>query len=232
MRKCRVLAFSATCWRSGDNAFSFISAMMLRRFFTMMLFAALAGIAAISIQGRENDEQKSPDLEHSVRLLRPADAESLLIIEGVLTLWKGDVCLSTFPTFGWIKDVFWSPDSLYVAVNNRRANNGDYLWVFRLSDGHAIKKPVDAGSVAPEDPYDKYVARVQKWAAIKYPEIASAKVRRLFHMAQGWAGPSLLRVETTVTFQTQAKAVEILETYAVKANKLVLLAREARRLPW
>jgi len=37
------------------------------------------------------------------------------------------------PTMGYLLDVFFSPDNKYVAINNRRANAGDYLWVIFIA---------------------------------------------------------------------------------------------------
>jgi hypothetical protein len=55
---------------------------------------------------------------------------------------KGRV-LAQFATIGYLLDVFYSPDSSYVTINNRRANAGDYLWVISLRDGKPLKIPED-----------------------------------------------------------------------------------------
>ena len=44
---------------------------------------------------------------------------------------------------GYLLDVFYSADNRYVAINNRRANAGDYLWVISLRDGQPLKIPED-----------------------------------------------------------------------------------------
>jgi hypothetical protein len=59
---------------------------------------------------------------------------------------SGKQYVAKYRTEGYLIDAFWSPDGRYVAVDNRRANSGDYLWVFRLPDGRSIKMPVDAQS--------------------------------------------------------------------------------------
>jgi len=48
------------------------------------------------------------------------------------------------PTYGYLHGVHWNKDSSLVAINNRRGNAGDYIWVFSLPDGSCIKKPEDA----------------------------------------------------------------------------------------
>src|SRR5207249_4302295 len=51
--------------------------------------------------------------------------------------------LTKVATYGYISTVQWSPDGSYVAVNNRRGNSGDYIWVFHLPDGEVLKRPGD-----------------------------------------------------------------------------------------
>jgi len=47
---------------------------------------------------------------------------------------------------GYLLDVFYSADNSYVAINNRRANAGDYLWVISLRDGQPLKIPEDVAT--------------------------------------------------------------------------------------
>jgi hypothetical protein len=54
--------------------------------------------------------------------------------------------LAEFPTMGYLLDVFYSADNRYVAINNRRANAGDYLWVISLRDGQPLKIPEDVAT--------------------------------------------------------------------------------------
>jgi hypothetical protein len=63
--------------------------------------------------------------------------------ECTLRVSAGGKILAEFPTMGYLLDVLFSPDNAYVAVNNRRANAGDYLWVMSLRDGKPIKMPDD-----------------------------------------------------------------------------------------
>jgi hypothetical protein len=58
---------------------------------------------------------------------------------------KGHV-LAQFATMGYLLDVFYSADNRYVAINNRRANAGDYLWVISLRDGQPLKIPEDVAT--------------------------------------------------------------------------------------
>ena len=68
--------------------------------------------------------------------------------ECTLRVSAGAKTLAKFPTMGYLLDVFFSPDNAHVAINNRRANAGDYLWVISLRDGKAIKMPDDLAEEA------------------------------------------------------------------------------------
>ena len=54
--------------------------------------------------------------------------------------------LAEFATMGYLLDVFYSADEGYVAINNRRANAGDYLWIISLHDGQPLKIPEDVAT--------------------------------------------------------------------------------------
>ena len=68
-------------------------------------------------------------------------------------------------------DTFWSPEGRYVAVVNRRANSGDYLWVFSLGDGRTVKKPVDTGSQGKAEPdaYERLVKSLLDRVTERFP---------------------------------------------------------------
>ena len=61
-----------------------------------------------------------------------------------LEVLRGGKVVARMPTEGYLISCYWSPDGRLVAVNNRRGNSGDYLWVFALSDGACLKKADDA----------------------------------------------------------------------------------------
>jgi hypothetical protein len=89
--------------------------------------------------------------------------------ERTLRVSAGSKTLAQFPTMGYLMDVFFSPDSAHVAINNRRANAGDYLWVLSLRDGKAIKMPDDVA----EDAGKKDAGRItgDHWSDQSLPEI-------------------------------------------------------------
>ncbi len=117
---------------------------------------------------------------------------------------KGRV-LAQFPTFGYLMDAFWSPDNKYLAITNRRANAGDYLWVISLSDGAALKMPDDLateigkkslGQISGDDPWGKTVREV----TTRYPECTQDRLDHKFLFAQGWKGASELLVSEELQF--------------------------------
>ncbi len=63
-----------------------------------------------------------------------------------LVVSSKDRVLAQFATMGYLLDVFYSADNSYVAINNRRANAGDYLWVISLRDGQPLKIPEDVAT--------------------------------------------------------------------------------------
>ena len=86
----------------------------------------------------------SPDGASSVRILQKAMPGT----DGVtdfftLEVLQGDKVVARAPTEGYLLSAYWSADGRLLAVNNRRGNSGDYLWVFSLPDGNCIKKADD-----------------------------------------------------------------------------------------
>lgn len=116
--------------------------------------------------------------------------------------------LAQFPTFGYLMDAFWSPDNKYVAINNRRANAGDYLWIISLSDGAALKMPDDLatemgkknlGHINGYDPWGKTVQEV----TTRFTECAHKRLDHEFLFAQGWKGANELLVVEELQFSNE-----------------------------
>src|SRR5260370_708491 len=113
--------------------------------------------------------------------------------------------LAQFPTFGYLMDAFWSPNNKYVAISNRRANAGDYLWVISLTDGAALKMPDDLateigkknlGHIDGDDPWGKTVREV----TTRFTECAQGRVDHQFIFAKGWKSASELMVLEELQF--------------------------------
>jgi len=103
------------------------------------------------------------------------------------------------PTMGYLLDVFFSPDNKYVAINNRRANAGDYLWVISLRNGQAIKMPDDVA----EDLGKKEAGTIagDHWSDQSMPEILALcptctrdDLRHSFLFSTGWKSAGELKV--------------------------------------
>jgi hypothetical protein len=95
----------------------------------------------------------SPDKRFSIEITQNG-------IPGTESYWKANALVvldngkpvGRYPTYGYLLSAFWSNTGGYVAVNNRRANSGDYLWVFSLPDGKCIKQPDDVTGQFLESP--------------------------------------------------------------------------------
>src|ERR1700692_2206967 len=93
--------------------------------------AVLAPALSIIAQEKPLEELYSLDKRYSVTILHSALPGSDPY-NGFFTIAmrRGKRELAKYPTQGYLIDAFWSPDGSYVAVDNRRGNSGDYLWVF------------------------------------------------------------------------------------------------------
>jgi hypothetical protein len=197
-----------------------------------LVIIALAGFSRA--QGGPPTELYSPDHRYSVTILQTAlpgsDPD-----EGFLTIAvrHGKQDVSKYPTEGYLIDAFWSPNGRYVAVDNRRANSGDYLWVFRLSDGRAIKMPVDANPGHSNGVYDKYAEEVVNRVTAVYPELTYGQFTKLFVFAKGWTNSGDLHVKTNLAFRNLENAIGVVwETYKIDNDQLVLIQRRIEKAPW
>jgi hypothetical protein len=209
----------------------------MRNAFSIALAAclALAFSSASVAQEKAPEELYSPDQHYSVRILQTAlpgaDPD-----EGFFTiaLRRGKQYIATYPTMGYLIDAFWSPDTKYVAVDNRRGNSGDYLWVFRLSDGHAVRMPVDAVPSRPEDAYAKYAEDLVHRVTRTFPELTYGEFSKLFTFAKGWTESGDLLVKTNFAFRNlpENQVAILLQTFKIGDDKLVLIQEKADKAPW
>jgi hypothetical protein len=197
-----------------------------------LAIVALAGFS--QAQEEPPNELYSPDHRYSVTILQTALPGSDPY-GGFFTIAvrHGKRGLSKYPTEGYLIDAFWSPNGRYVAVDNRRANSGDYLWVFRLSDGRAIKMPVDANLGHSEDVYDKYAEEVVNRVTAVYPELTYGQFRKLFVFAKGWTNSGELHVKSNLAFRNLENAIGVVwEIYKIEDDQLVLIQRRIEKAPW
>jgi hypothetical protein len=153
---------------------------------------------------KPSTELCSADHEYCVKIV----AETQDLDHRTLSVSSKARVLAQFPTFGYLMDAFWSPDNKYVAINNRRANAGDYLWVISLSDGAALKMPDDLatemgkknlGHINGDDPWGKTVQEV----TTRFTECAHDRLDHKFLFAQGWKSASELLVLEELQFSNE-----------------------------
>ena len=132
--------------------------------------------------------------------------------ECTLSVSASGKVLATFPTMGYLLDVFFSPDNAYVAINNRRANSGDYLWVISLRDGKAIKMPDDAAGEAGKK--DLGTIAGDHWSDQSRPDViaqcptcTSDDLRHSFLFSTGWTSSGELKVVEELEFSSSWIAV-------------------------
>jgi hypothetical protein len=196
--------------------------------------AILAPAANSAAQEKPPEELYSPDQQYSVRILHSALPGSDPY-DGFFTIAvrNGKRYVAKYPTEGYLIDAFWSSDGSYVAVDNRRANSGDYLWVFRLRDGRALKMPVDAQPRHADDVYEEYAEKVVHRVTAVYPELTYDQFMKLFVFAHGWTKTGKLQVRTNLSFRNLENAIGVVwETYKIENDKLVVVDRKIEKSPW
>jgi hypothetical protein len=132
--------------------------------------------------------------------------------ECTLRVSANGTTLAEFGTMGYLLDVFFSADNAYVAVNNRRANAGDYLWVISLRNGKAIKMPDDvaedlgkpeAGKIAGDHWSDQTTPKIVALC----PTCSSDDLRHSFLFSTGWKSSRELKVVEEFEFSKDWIAV-------------------------
>lgn len=168
-------------------------------------------------------ELVSPDRQSRIRLIAsalpgsdPTEGFFTIVVEA------HDKVIQQCPTMGYLTNAMWSPDYRYVAVNNRRGNSGDYLWVFSLADGAVPQAPNDAFGLVFADR-----------ACRKLPELSIDDFDTFVNTAKGWTGPNQLTTETRLTFH-QLRGAIILRTGTYEANTggLKLKTEEFQKIAW
>jgi len=129
-----------------------------------------------------------------------------------LRVSAGGKKLAEFPTMGYLLNVFFSPDNAYVAINNRRANSGDYLWVISLRDGRAIKMPDDVAENTGKKDLGKIAG--DHWSDQSMPEVIAEcptctgeDLRHSFLFSTGWTDSGELKVVEELEFSNGWMAV-------------------------
>lgn len=154
-----------------------------------------------------------------------------------LVVSSKDKVLSRFPTYGSFRGIYWSPNRKYVALNNRRANGGDYLWIISLTDGKALKIPDDLaiqlgkeelghakGDNWKQDMEEVYSRFPQCVFQSEHPEFVG--VKRDYLVAQRWKSSTELAVFHEVRCYRDAETIiEIKKVYRIDRGKAALIAQ-------
>lgn len=126
----------------------------------------------------------SPNGKYVVQIVQKAMKGADSLDDFTLVIGMKSRTLTKVPTYGYLTAAHWSPDGKYVAVNNRRGNSGDYVWVFDLNTGKAIKSADDKNGEA----WQKAAAEAVR------KELPSANDNTLVRdwlTAQGWDSDGL-----------------------------------------
>jgi hypothetical protein len=199
------------------------------------LTATLFSSAATAAEDTPPAEIYSPNHRFSVRILQSAlpgsDPDNGFFTIGIRHDRR---YLAKYPTIGFLLDAFWSPDEKYVAVDNRRSNSGDYLWVFRLKEGRAVRMPADAVPRQPDQAYEKYAKDLVQRVTQKFPELTYGSFRKLFTFAKGWTSSGDLLVKTNFAFENlpDDQVAILLQTFRVAGDKLLLVDEQVDKAPW
>jgi len=181
------------------------------------MIAALA-LSSLVAQSDTPEKFASPDGKYFVQIVQKAMPGTNSLDEFTLVMMANRRTLVKAPTFGYLIAAHWSPDGKYVAINNRRGNAGDYVWVFDLQSGKAVKRPDDKNGGA----WEKAAAEaVHK----ELPSANEDTLRRDWVTAQGWEGDQLkVVVRSVYRGMEDAFDFEFLvdpATWEIKGSKLV-----------
>jgi hypothetical protein len=118
----------------------------------------------------------------------------------------------------------------YVAVNNRRVNAGDYLWVISLKDGSPIKIPDDVewakrelGKITGDHSPSEVMPEVRRLCS----DCTADGVQHGFLFAHGWNSPNELTVIEELQFREGWIAVK--KRCRVVAGGIILVGHTAEK---
>lgn len=182
-------------------------------FFFTFLIASGHGAAQSSNLSSPGGRYRLRILEHALPRADPYFGDYTLILSNRKRL------LSKVSTTGYLIDALWSPDGRYVAVNNRRGNSGDYVWVFSLTDGKSVKKPDDTSFSFPHREIGKICS-----------DCNEGRFDRDLTIAKAWKSADELEVETRWRFYKTALIVRH-AIYKISDRKVTLIQERVSRHP-
>lgn len=184
------------------------------------MFAVVAIFASVSLSAQSGTPEKfvSPDGKYVVQILQKPMPGADSLDQFTMIISSEGRPLTKVATYGYLISAQWSPDGKYVAINNRRGNAGDYLWVFDLHSGKALKQPDNKDGEAWEKTAKEEVHR-------EHPSANEDTFRRDWVTAKGWEGDQLnVVVRSVYRGMEDAFDFEFLVdpvTWQIKSSKLV-----------
>jgi hypothetical protein len=158
----------------------------MRRIFVLILLFALPAMAKDPnwVPPKHVD---SPDQRFSVDMEPSKSGEEQNGNDEAMVIRESGKEIARRATFGFLLDVFWDDRGKYVAINNRQANAGDYLWVFSLPDGKCIKEP--------DSPQLKPLSKLALDAFQRLDKRATdQKLEKVWVTGKGWWGDGKLLI--------------------------------------
>ena len=221
--------------RHGEGALaeSRVVSVVMKR--SHLLLAAIAiGISpfsAVALAANEYEYQPpkpcTPDKQYCVDIVEqklpgaPESEDRTLILQH-----KGRV-LARYPTFGYVLNIYWSPHLRYVALNNRRANSGDWLWVISLADGKVIKMPRDLAEELHKERLglpnidDAGLGEITK----KFSQCAGDGIHHEYLVATSWQSDNELRVLCEVTCFHFDDFIDAGNVYLIRGGRMIRQSR-------
>jgi hypothetical protein len=184
---------------------------------SLLLFAPLFGSEYC---GAQSSELASPNGDWSVRIVSQFVPRTDPVYgDCTLVLFKRERAILKVPTIGYLIEALWSPDGRYVAVNNRRGNSGDYVWVFSLNGGRSLKIPDDESFSFPP-------RKIRQICS----ECDETSFDRDLTIAKAWKSGNELEVETRWRFYKTALIVRH-AVYKISGHKMKLVEEQISRHP-
>jgi len=139
----------------------------------------------------------SPDGQYALKLEQAQNPEPG---QYGITITHQKKTLSSFNYIleGNIVDVLWNPSGTYFSINNRHSAGGDYVWIFHLPSGVAVKRPDNANA-------QRTLIKVHE----KYPQYSAENIRSHFTFAYKWRSDTELLVCTILLFDKENEALVV-----------------------
>ena len=195
----------------------------------LVLFLLMRGAAAAQSADKSDKQACTSDKSYCVSIVEKKLAKAPQTEDWQLVVENHGKAVARYPTFGYLLDVYWSPDQKYVAVNNRRANGGDYLWIISLPEGKALKMPNDLaedldkkqlGSAAGDD-----AAPIEREVTAKYAQCTAESINHEWLTARGWKSLTELEVLHRITCFHLNAAINVAKVYEVGSNGVKLASQ-------